>query len=174
MRVFVTTLAGTALAVTAASVLVASASAVPAATQGHDGRAVIASTVPGSAAGPLTALAAGSQVRLSVFIGQDQAGLTATATAVSDPSSPDYGHYLTPAQVQAQFGATAAQQSAVRGWLSGAGLTITHDDAFTITAVGTTARAEAAVQAGLALSHPKGGTEQVVPSRAMSVPCGCR
>ena len=65
-----------------------------------------------------TALAAGSRVRLSVFIGRDQTGLAAAVAAVaavSDPVGPDYGHYLSPAQVQDRFGATAAQQAAARG-----------------------------------------------------------
>jgi subtilase family serine protease len=161
---------GTALMVTAASVLVAGASAATAATQGTDGRALIANTAPGAGAGKLTALAAGSQVRLSVFVGQDQAGLAAAAAAVSNPQSSSYRHYLSPAQVQARFGATAAQQSAVRSWLTGSGLTVTHDDGFIISAMGTTTKAEAALQTGLALSAPSDGTEQVVPSKAMSVP----
>jgi subtilase family serine protease len=166
MRILLSATVSAALAVTATSVLVSKASA----GQEQDSRAVIASTAPASAAGPLTALAAGSRVRLSVFVGRDQAGLAATAAAVSDPASPSYGHYLSPAQVQARFGATAAQQQAVRGWLSGSGLAVTHDDAFVISAVGTTARAEAALQTSLALSRPAGGVEQVVPGRAMSVP----
>jgi subtilase family serine protease len=90
-------------------------------------------------------------VRLSVFTGRDQAGLAAAAAAVSDPASPGYGNYLCPAQVQARFGATAAQQAAVRDWLSGAGLAVTSDDGFVITAMGTAARAEAALQSSLAL-----------------------
>jgi subtilase family serine protease len=165
----------TALAITAASVLLTGASAAGAATAGAaaqsgSGRVAIASTAPGSGSGPLEALAAGSRVRLSVFVGRDQAGLAAVATAVSGPASPGYGHYLSPAQVQARFGATAAQRSAVRGWLSGAGLAVTGDDGFVITAMGTAARAEAALRAGLALSHPAGSAAQVVPSRPLSVP----
>lgn len=166
MRIFASTFLSTALAVTAASVLAVNASAV----QGPGGRAVIASTVPVSDPGPLTALMADSPVRLSVFVGRDQAGLAATAAAVSDPASPSYGRYLSPTQVQARFGATAAQQSAVRDWLSRSRLAVTHDDAFVISAVGTTAKAEAALQTGLALSRTAGGAEQVVPSGAMSVP----
>jgi subtilase family serine protease len=160
----------TALAVTTAWVLVTGTSATAAAARAHDGRAVIASTSPVSAPGPLRPLAAASRVRVSVFTGRDQAGLAAAATAVSDLASPDYGHYLSPAQVQARFGATAAQQRAVRGWLRRSGLAVTHDDGFVISAVGPAARAEAALAAGLALSHPAGSVEQVVPSRALSAP----
>jgi subtilase family serine protease len=160
----------TTLAVTAAFVLVTSTSAAAATTRGHGGRAVIASTAPVSGTARLMPLAAGRRVRLSVFIGRDQAGLAAAATAISDPASPGYEHYLSPARVQARFGATAAQQRAVRGWLRRSGLAVTHDDGFVITAAGPAARAEAALRAGLALRHPAGSVAQVVPSRAMSVP----
>jgi subtilase family serine protease len=105
-----------------------------------------------------------------VFVGQDQAGLAAAASAASDPAGSSYGHYLSPAQVQARFGASAAQQSAVRAWLSGSGLTVASGDGFVISAVGTATKAEAALQSGLALSQPADGVQQVVPSQAMSVP----
>jgi subtilase family serine protease len=165
----------TALAVTTASVLFAGAATAGvttagAATQAGSGRVAIASTAPVSGLGPLSVLAAGSRVRLSVFVGRDQAGLAAVAAAVSDPASPSYGHYLGAAQVRARFGATAGQEAAVRGWLTGAGLTVTGDDGFVVSAMGTAARAEAALGAGLALSRPAGDTAQVVPVRAVSVP----
>jgi hypothetical protein len=63
-----------------------------------------------------------------VFTGRDQAGLAAAAAAVSDPAGPVYGHYLS--------------------------LAVTSDDGFVVSAMGTAARAEAALEAGLALSHP--------------------
>jgi subtilase family serine protease len=57
--------------------------------------------------------------------GQDPTGLAAFAMAVSTPGHAQYGRYLTSAQVMARFGPTHAQVSAVRSWLSGAGLTVT-------------------------------------------------
>ena len=57
--------------------------------------------------------------------GQNPAGLAAYATAVSTPSSADYGHYLSAAQVKAEFGPTNAQIAAVKAWLTGDGLTVT-------------------------------------------------
>jgi subtilase family serine protease len=57
--------------------------------------------------------------------GQNQAGLAAYVTAVSTPGNALYGHYLTPAQVRAEYGPTAGQVSAVRSWLTGADLTVT-------------------------------------------------
>ncbi len=57
--------------------------------------------------------------------GQNAAGLAAYATAVSTPSSADYGHYLSAAQVKAEFGPTSAQIATVESWLTGDGLTVT-------------------------------------------------
>ena len=60
--------------------------------------------------------------------GQNAVGLAAYATAVSTPSSADYGHYLSTAQVKAEFGPTSAQIAAVESWLTGDGLTVTSVD----------------------------------------------
>lgn len=57
--------------------------------------------------------------------GQDPAGLTAYAQGVSTPGSASYGQYLTPAQVQDRFGPSSDQLTAVKSWLTGAGLKIT-------------------------------------------------
>lgn len=92
-----------------------------------------------------TPMAPASTVRLSVSVGHDQPGLLKLAQEVSDPKNSQYTHFLTPAQVQNQFGATAAQQAKVASWLTTAGLTVTHQDAFTISATGTAAEAGAAV-----------------------------
>ena len=161
-----------ALSVTAASSLLiggmGNAAAVPA---GHGAREVVAGTapIPGQNAG-LRAMPRTSKIGVSVFVGRDQAGLVAAATAISNPASPRYAHYLTPAQVRAAYGATAAQQRAVSAWLTRSGLVVTHRDPFVISASGSVARAEAALRATLELTHPKGGVPQVVSSTAMSVP----
>ena len=144
--------------------------AASAATTGPSARAVLASTAPAAGSAALTTMSPASRVIMSVFTGRDLAGLAAAARAVSDPASPRYQHYLSPAQVQAGYGATAAQQAAVSGWLTRSGLVVTHRDPFVISASGTVAQARSAVRAGLQLSGPKGGVPQVVPSQAMSVP----
>src|SRR4051794_26737657 len=54
---------------------------------------------------------------------RDRAGAEATATAVSDPSSPTYRQYLTPDQVRARFAPTSASVAPVEKWLKGAGIT---------------------------------------------------
>ena len=160
------------LAVTAASALFGSGVASAATIRtGNGAREVLASTTPEAGQdSALSVLPLTSRVRVSVFVGRDQAGLAALAKAVSDPASSQYEHYLSPGQVQAGFGATAAQQRAVSGWLHGSGLAVTHHDGFVISAAGTVAQAESAVQAKLELSRPRNAVEQVVSTQAMSVP----
>jgi subtilase family serine protease len=161
-----------ALSVAAATaLLVSGVSGAAATSSGHAARDMVRSTAPvaGQNAG-LRAMPLTSRVHVSVFIGRNQAGLAAAATAISNPRSPRYEHYLSPAQVQSEFGATAAQQSAVSAWLAHSGLAVTHRDPFVVAASGTAAQAEAAVQATLGLTHPRGGAAQVVSTGAMSVP----
>ena len=71
---------------------------------------------------PVTSGTVSARVYLA---GQDPAGLAAYAQAVSTPGSASYGQYLTPAQVQDRFGPTSDQLTAIKAWLTGAGLTVT-------------------------------------------------
>ena len=158
-----------ALAASVACVLLGSGIAnAAAAGPGPAGLVVLENTAP--VAGPGSAMPAASRVNVSVLIGRDQAGLAAAARAISDPASPRYQHYLSTAQVTAEFGATSAQQAAVSGWLSKSGLTVTHRDGFAVDATGTVAQAQSALHARLGLYRPSGGTEQVVANKPMSVP----
>jgi subtilase family serine protease len=85
----------------------------------HPSWAVPARLVPGPAV-------AGGTVRARVYLAaRNAAGLAAVATAVSTPGTTSYRHFLTPAQVKARFGPTAAQVGAVTAWLRGAGLRVT-------------------------------------------------
>jgi subtilase family serine protease len=52
---------------------------------------------------------------------RDQAGAEALARAVSDPTSPSYREYLTPAQVRDRFAPTDATVGSVRDWLADEG-----------------------------------------------------
>ena len=157
------------LAASGACVLLSGGIASAAAARpGPAGLVVLANTAP--VAGPGAAMPAASRVNVSVLTGRDQAGLAAAARAISDPASPRYQHYLSAAQVAAEFGATSAQQAAVSGWLSKAGLTVTHRDGFAVDASGTVAQAQSALHARLGLYRPTGGAEQVVADKAMSVP----
>ena len=66
----------------------------------------------------------GSVTARLYLAGRDRGGLAAFAAAVSTPGSPGYQHYLTPRQARARFGPTPARVTAVRSWLSSAGLAI--------------------------------------------------
>jgi subtilase family serine protease len=158
-----------ALAAGAACVLLGSGIA-NATTARHGSAGLVALANTASPAGPGSAMPPASRVNVSVLTGRDQASLAAAARAISDPASPRYQHYLSTAQVAAEFGATSAQQAAVSAWLSRSGLTVTHHDGFAVDASGTVAQAQSALHATLGRYRPAGGTEQVVASRPMSVP----
>ncbi len=66
----------------------------------------------------------------------DQAGLTAFAQAVSDPTSPIYGQYLTLDQAIATYGASGSTGAAVASYFGGLSVTPTFDP------TGTTATVE--------------------------------
>jgi hypothetical protein len=56
----------------------------------------------------------------------DPAGEQALLTALYDPASPLYHHFLTPDQVASRFGASPERVSATVAWLHGAGLEVGH------------------------------------------------
>ena len=53
--------------------------------------------------------------------------LDQTIAAVSDPSSPSYGQYLTPGQFHARYAPTNADLKAVRDWLRAQGMSVSSD-----------------------------------------------
>ncbi|HEU5033384.1 MAG TPA: S53 family peptidase [Mycobacteriales bacterium] len=73
---------------------------------------------------------ASDHVDLHVWLAlRNEAQAQALAVAVSDPSSPQFGHYLTPAQFQQRYAQTAAEADAVASWLRAAGLAVTETPA---------------------------------------------
>lgn len=133
--------------------------------------------VPGTGLGTLAAhhavrpLPGSAQVRVSVFVGRNQAGLAATVRQVSEPGSARYRQFLTPAQVAARFGATLSDRAAVAGWLRDSGLRLTHSDPFTITAVGAASAAQSAL--GSPIVTVAGDTAvSVASARTATVPAG--
>jgi subtilase family serine protease len=70
---------------------------------------------------------------------RDAAGAAAFASAVSDPDNALYGHYLTPAEYGARFGADAATYEYLRNWAVSNGLTVgpRHDSRATLSLGGT-------------------------------------
>jgi len=92
-------------------------------------RPALASThnvLPGlSRAADLGAAPASTPMRLVVAVKRpDAAAEKAFVAAVHDPASPDYRHFLTPAQFQARFGVTEAQRQSVASFLTGGGLSL--------------------------------------------------
>lgn len=84
------------------------------------GRDTLSATKPAwaTASSDRGAAADSGKVTARVYLaGRDAKGLADYAAAVSDPSSPAYGRYLTARQTQARFGPTRQQTDAVTGWL---------------------------------------------------------
>ena len=114
-------------------------------------------------------------VRARVYLApRDAAGLAAAAIAVSTPGSPDYRHFLSPAQIQARFGQRPAQVAAVRAWLRRAGLRITrvsdHVADGYLAVTGPVAAASRAFGVRFARYRLAGQGLVRAPERAVSVP----
>ena len=95
-----------------------------------------------------------SRVDFLVFLGwRDAAGVTAVASAVSDPNSASYGRYLSAAQFRARFSPARADVDAVRRWLGDAGLRVDTVPAsrLWVAASGSARDVERALGTGLAM-----------------------
>jgi subtilase family serine protease len=111
-------------------------------------------------------------VNFRVYLGwRDAAGAAAVARAVSDPASPSYGRYLTPAQFRQRFSPSPADVNAVRSWLTSQGFTIAYTPAngHYVAAEGTVAQAESAFAIKLGQYAVAGKTLRA-PSTDLSIP----
>lgn len=96
------------------------------------------------------AVPATTRVTARVYLAsQDAAGLAAYAKAVSDPSSSQYGRYLSTAQAAAKFGPSAANTEALKNYLTGHGLSVTASTDHYLDISGTAAQIEATFSTGL-------------------------
>jgi subtilase family serine protease len=112
------------------------------------------------------------QVGAKVWLApRNAAQLAALAKAVSDPSSSQYGQFLTEAQYAAQFAPTASQVAAVKQWLTGAGLTVTATgpDNHYVVVSGSADAVNKAFGTTLA-KYTINGKEWQAPSTELSVP----
>lgn len=113
-------------------------------------------------------------LHLRVFLGgRDTAARIRTALAVSDPDSPDYAHYLTPAQYRQRFGASDAQIARVRDWLTGQGMTVTASTVHYLAVDATVGQAATAFDTGFRtyqVSSIKFPSWRVAPAGDLSVP----
>jgi Pro-kumamolisin, activation domain/Putative Ig domain len=110
-----------------AIVLAAVVCLIPAAAGAAQRRVVVAGTeAPRQNGNARTGdLAPSSRISFAVTLPlRDRAGLDALIAAVSDPRSPQHGHYLTPAQFAARFSPTEAQVKTVSDYLSSQGLAV--------------------------------------------------
>ncbi|MBO0843506.1 MAG: S8/S53 family peptidase [Nocardioides sp.] len=117
-------------------------------------------------------VADGASVHAKVWLSPNNAAdLTALAKAVSDPSSSQYGQYLSHSEYVSRFAPTQAQLDSVRSWLTGDGLRIDSvgPDNHYVSVSGTVAQAEAAFGTNLAKFHFATGTVRA-PATELSVP----
>ncbi|HTU80204.1 MAG TPA: S53 family peptidase [Solirubrobacteraceae bacterium] len=76
-------------------------------------------------AAQIEATPAASAIEFSVSLQpRDPAGAVSLAQAVSEPSSPSYGQYLTPGEWEARFSPTESSVGAVSAWLRSQGITV--------------------------------------------------
>ncbi|MCZ4512486.1 S53 family peptidase [Streptomyces sp. ActVer] len=168
--------AGVSMAATLPLLAGALALGIPAAhaSTDPDGRDTLQGTKPlwATAQADKGATADASRVSARVYLaGRDAAGLSAYAKAVSDPSSPSYGKYLSAGQAEARFGATKAQVAQVTAWLKSAGLTVTGTTRHYLSVTGEVADAEKAFGTQLH-NYAKGKKTYRAPSKTASAPAG--
>jgi subtilase family serine protease len=149
----------------------------PASASAAATRTAIAGTHPSWAQAqpstPAPAVVSGTVNATIYLAGRDAAGLTAYATAVSTPGNRLYGHFLTPAQVQASYGPTTAQIKAVESWVRSAGLTVTGVDGQVggyVSVTGTVAAAKAAFAVTFGTFKAPDGHKYRAPAQSASAP----
>jgi subtilase family serine protease len=103
---------------------------------------------------------------------RNEAGAESVAAAVSDPSNPAYGHYLTPAQYRRFFSPTDLQASIVSGFMRLNGFTISYDPAnhVMIVADGSVAKADRAFQTDIHRIQLADGSVYPLPLSPLYVP----
>jgi len=138
------------------------------------GRAILAGNVPpwAKSANFKGTASASDSIGFRVYLGwNDPAGVEAVATAVSNPTSAAFGHYLTPQQFRQQFAPSQAQVGAVQDWLRSQGFTIDYTplNNHYVAAEGTVAQAAAAFNTSFGTYSVAGMTLRS-PSSDISMP----
>jgi subtilase family serine protease len=115
---------------------------------------------------------ASGPVSFRVYLGwRNEVGVEALARAVSDPKSPSYGKYVSPASFRQQFAPTQAQVGAVQSWLRSQGFTVdyTPQNNHYVEAEGTVAQAQNAFGTTFGMYKVEGKTVRS-PSTDVSIP----
>ncbi len=90
------------------------------------------------------------QVGLEVVLAPgDPGAVSSLLTALYNPKSPEYRHWLRPGAFLARFGPSAGEVGAVRAWLVSAGARVTRVAGFAVTAVLSAARVGRSLGASL-------------------------
>jgi kumamolisin len=133
---------------------------------------VFASTSAASKGARVGAASASHRLSLLLALRADDAALTAYASAVSDPSSPLYGKYLSPAQIARRFGSSQADRARVTTALRDAGLPARSGlGGFWIETDATVAQAGALFSTGFASYKARAsGKRFVAPSAKPTLP----
>ncbi|MEW6058852.1 MAG: S53 family peptidase [Actinomycetota bacterium] len=156
----------------AAAMLLFASAALPAA--GSPGRVSLgASRAPYARPGDFVRPAgAGEIVDFQLYLGlRDRGAAEALLASVSDPSSSDYGRYLTPEQFRSRFSPSDAAVAAARSWLEAEGFSVGAVPAnhLVVPARGTVREVERAF--GVHLNHYRvNGVVLRAPSSAPSIP----
>src|SRR5260370_11141267 len=162
------------LSVSVIAALIAAFIAAPVGAANH--RHLLPGTKPSwTAAAPKPADVAGAQhVTAQVWLTpRNGATLDPLAAAVSDPSSAQYGNFLTAAQYNQAFAPSSAQLAAVTEWLTASGAhvdSVGPDNAY-VAVSGPATAINAAFGTQLAVFDVKGNQEQA-PAEEVSVPDG--
>ncbi len=123
----------------------------------------------------VSTLPAHRRMRLTIALRPRTPGvLTAVATAVSTPGSPQYGHYLTVAQFARRFGVGSSRIAAVSAALRAGGLSVGRPTAnhLTIPASGTVAQVQRAFSVTEAQVRLPGGGTAFANDRAPRLAAG--
>jgi hypothetical protein len=107
-----------------------------------------------------------------VLAGQNPTGLAQAVAAVSTPGSPDYRHYLTPAQFAARYGPAPSTVAQVSSALRSEGLTVGTPDpgSILLPVSGTAAVVSAAFGTPIEQVQPSGGSRALVNTASPQVP----
>ncbi len=95
---------------------------------------------------------------------RDRAGLDALLARQADPASRDFRHWLTPADFQRRFGASAASVARVRAELAAHGLSVTEQSAQSLHVTASVAAVQAAFATTLAHARFSDGSAALVAS----------
>ena len=101
---------------------------------------------------------------------RDTAALGRSVRDLSNPRSPSYRHFLTPAQFANRFGASEAEYGAVASWARAQGLRVTtHTNRLVLEVEGSVASLEAALDVRFHAATRPDGTAFHTPDRAPSL-----